>query len=367
MGAKLTLKDCITVAKERGGKCLSNEYVGIKTKMRWSCEKGHEWVTGLDQIRQGHWCPDCANESARLSIEDAQRVAKERGGKCLSNEYVNNRTKMRWRCEKWHEWDAAFRYIKQGRWCPDCGAGQRISIEDAQRASKERGGECLSTEYINNKTKMRWRCEEGHEWKTRLTTIKEGHWCPYCAGQRISIEDAQRAAKERGGKCLSNEYVNNKTKMYWRCEKGHEWDATFDAVNRQGTWCPDCSSGKTQRRLFKIVSEIFKNHDIEYNYRGFAWLKSSKGARQEIDIYVTGVKLAIEYDGKQHYQPVQFGGRSLKEAKAALEKTQQMDKNKDKKIKAHPEDVKHFVRFSYKEPITKEYVVSKLKEVGVIA
>jgi len=31
----------------------------------------------------------------------------------------------------------------------------------------------------------------------------------------------QQVAKKRGGKCLSEKYVNAKTKLEWECRKGH--------------------------------------------------------------------------------------------------------------------------------------------------
>ena len=39
------------------------------------------------------------------------------------------------------------------------------------------------------------------------------------------------------------------------------------------------------------------------------------------------------------------------------------DRLKNKKIHQHPEDVKYFVRFSYKETITKKYVLNKLEKI----
>jgi len=49
----------------------------------------------------------------------------------------------------------------------------------------------------------------------------------------------QQFAKRKGGKCLSEEYINAKTKLEWECRKGHRWFATPDNVTR-GTWCPIC-------------------------------------------------------------------------------------------------------------------------------
>ena len=76
--------------------------------------------------------------------------------------------------------------------------------------------------------------------------VKSGTWCPTCGGTlRGTIEQMQAIAKKRGGKCLSKEYVNAHTKLRWRCAKKHTWEADPDKVKgsrqRSGTWCPTCA------------------------------------------------------------------------------------------------------------------------------
>jgi hypothetical protein len=49
-----------------------------------------------------------------------QEIATKKGGKCISDEYVNSSTKLRWECGRGHIWDAAPSDIKRGKWCPEC-------------------------------------------------------------------------------------------------------------------------------------------------------------------------------------------------------------------------------------------------------
>ena len=51
-----------------------------------------------------------------------------------------------------------------------------------QKIAKQYGGECLSTTYINSKHKLRWRCDKGHEWEARYDSFKtKKNWCSLCA------------------------------------------------------------------------------------------------------------------------------------------------------------------------------------------
>ncbi len=54
-----TLKDMQELAKARGGQCLSTDYVDIKSKLKWKCGFGHEFEATPRLILAGHWCNEC--------------------------------------------------------------------------------------------------------------------------------------------------------------------------------------------------------------------------------------------------------------------------------------------------------------------
>lgn len=61
------LEDAGRLAKERGGKCLAGAYSNARTPIPWLCHKGHQWESSLDNVRRGHWCPRCARSHAQAS------------------------------------------------------------------------------------------------------------------------------------------------------------------------------------------------------------------------------------------------------------------------------------------------------------
>lgn len=54
----------------------------------------------------------------------------------------------------------------------------------------------------------------------------------------------QKLAESKGGKCLSEEYVDNHTKLRWQCKEGHIWDALPHSLKQGDTWCPICGRKK---------------------------------------------------------------------------------------------------------------------------
>ena len=308
-------------------------------------------------------------------LQIAHKIATLNGGKCLSDKYINVDTKMLWQCDKKHTWNADLYHIKnRNQWCPECGGTKKLDgLKIAHEISKIYGGKCLSQVYENNEKLMEWECKYFHKWQASLVNIKTNHsWCPKCAITERSerqilsnaVYKAQKMANENNGKCLSNKYINAKSKLLWMCDAEHKWLTSYDNI-KNGKWCPECKIFKSQKKLKNIIEQITGKEAI-LNYKGFDWLKTSKYGKQELDIYIPELKLAIEYDGKQHFKPVRFGGISLEKAKENLRNTKKLDKIKNKKIEQHKDEVKYFIRFNYKNKITEEYVVERLKGIGIL-
>lgn len=81
-------------------------------------------------------------------------------------------------------------------------------------------------------------------------------------------------------------------------------------------WCQVCSHrSKKQFKIYEILKQLFPDLIIHYNYRGFSWLKMNKKYKQrmEIDIWIPDLKLAIEYDGIQHFFPTKFSSNMTDE------------------------------------------------------
>ena len=293
---KLTIEECQALAISKGGLCLSNEYKNSRTKMEWECSEHHKWYAVMYDIKNGgKWCPTCAGV-VKLTLKDCQDLAISKNGKCLSNEYINNRTKMEWECEKGHKWSARLYNIKLGKWCPSCAGVVKLTLKDCQDVAISKNGKCLSNEYKNIETKIEWECEKGHKWSATMDSVKNtGTWCPNCAGNfKLTLKDCQDLAISKNGKCLSNEYINNRTKMEWECEKGHKWFTSMTILRNLGCWCPTCSGNKSE----ELCREIFEDNLLEkFPKKRPEWLHGL-----ELDGYNEELNIAFEYNGIQHYE-----------------------------------------------------------------
>lgn len=357
------LKFYKTLAQERGGECLSDKYLNNKTKLRWRCAEGHVWEALSANVKRGHWCKICGNyRQARQkakSIETARELARAKGGECLSSDYINNHTKLGWRCAEGHEWRAVPASIQGGTWCPIC-AGKLLP-KDALFAlrlyAKNLGGECLSEEYQSAKTKLRWRCAKGHEWEAIPDSVRRGTWCPHCAGSMsLTLSDMQETARGKGGECLSDQYVNSDEKLRWRCAEGHEWEAVAYHV-RAGHWCPTCAAGNSERICKDIFEQMFGKLFPKVKPH---WLPNARGKKMELDGYCEEWKIAFEYHGAQHYSHVGFFHRGNK----SLEKRKGDDDLKERLCVEHGV---HLIVIPYTVPMDEvpEYVYRTAQERGL--
>jgi len=287
------------IASKRGGECLSIEYISKNIKLKWKCKEGHTWYATPDSVKNAsRWCPVCGG-SMPLSLEEMQNIAKSRNGKCLSTKYINARISLTWECSEGHQWENTPQKIKAGQWCPYCAEKAPLRLVDLNELAKIKGGKCLSTDYVNSQTHLIWECTEGHQWKTTARTIKHGAWCPYCANRaQKSFEELNNVAKQRGGRLISKEIKNNKFKLSWECKYLHLWDATPNAVLR-GQWCPTCSDGLGERISREFFEQFFK---LPFHKAHPSWLRSKSGSILELDGYNKHLGLAFEHQGMQHYK-----------------------------------------------------------------
>lgn len=103
---------------------------------------------------------------------------------------------------------------------------------------------------------------------------------------------------------------------------------------------------KTEKKLYYIIKDLFINENVISHYRA-TWLDGL-----ELDIFIQGLSIGIEYQGIQHYQPLEhWGGKEgfIKRRANDIKKKNLCDKNGIR-----------IIYFTYQEKITPEYVLDRI-------
>ena len=246
---------------------------GSGKKVWWICEKGHEWQAVLSNRVKGNGCPICANKRIASGVNDfatlnprlAAQWHPSNNGNLSPDKFASgSEKKVWWMCEKGHEWQASFASRSGGSGCPVCSNKLVVAgINDFATLAPElasqwhptnNGGLIPQSFSIHSGKKVWWICEKGHEWQAIIAGRSKGSGCPICSNRKIvaGINDlatlntelaSQWHPTNNGGLIPQIFSVHSGKKVWWICEKGHEWQATI-ASRSSGNGCPACSNKK---------------------------------------------------------------------------------------------------------------------------
>jgi len=191
---------------EKNGDLTPDQVIsGSHKKVWWKCEKGHESQAEVRARVRGDQCPFCTRRVVSLNESDlasthpalAAEWHPEKNGTLLPSQIFSGSHKtVWWKCEKGHEWQAFVYSRASGRGCPVCAGKVAISSENdlasahpdiAAQWHPEKNG-TLRPETITPKSNKRvwWVCERGHEYQALVSQRTFRHTgCPYCSGKRV--------------------------------------------------------------------------------------------------------------------------------------------------------------------------------------
>ena len=110
--------------------------------------------------------------------------------------------------------------------------------------ARKHGGELLTKSYSVLHAPMTVRCKQGHRFAITPKNALRGLWCVKCrplGRQSEFLAAAQKLARAKGGKCLSDAYETARINLRWQCKDKHHWSASFDNVMNKQSWCPECA------------------------------------------------------------------------------------------------------------------------------
>lgn len=204
--------------------------------------------------------------------------------------------------------------IAKGGNCPMCSRNNRydpirITIDELERIIKERYGDKYKlkrdtfTVASNNFVVV---CEEHGPFITNLRTIRSSG-CRKCFIERDTLTSEEFIAKSK--KLFPNMltydkvvYTGSKNKVTLTCKTHGDFDIIAGEHLRKGRRryaCPICTSSNGE----KLIHTLLRDAKIKFTRQ---W--SFQGSRYKFDFHIKKTKILIEYDGEQHFKPVDWYG-----------------------------------------------------------
>ncbi len=232
-------------------------------------------------------------------------------------EYKNSQTKVCIICPEHGEFWQKPNFHLQGGGCKYC-SHQSYSLTTEQfieKARKIHGDryDYSKVNYINNKTVITIICPTHGEFYMRPDNHLHNHGCPCCKNEKTHIrcnkgkeqfiKDAMKVHGDRYD-YSKVKYIDNNTPVCIICSKhGEFWQTPIAHINQRCN-CQQCSETNLEEDIFIFLKN--ENINFEYRKKDFKWLKNKRNL--EIDFYLPDYNVAIECQGIQHFQPIDFFG-----------------------------------------------------------
>lgn len=182
--------------------------------------------------------------------------------------------------------------------------------------------------YINNKTPITVICSKHGIFNPYPGNhLFKKSTCSKCAAEERSIRYTksvdvfikQAKLKHNNKYDYTNAiYIGKGVPLEITCKK-HGIFMQTPSIHLAGSGCPKCSL-KAQAKVFDAIALNFPELEIRWE-AALSWLRG-----QRFDIYIPILNLAIEYNGIQHYESMEFMGGIEK-----FKLTQKRDKSKKEK------------------------------------
>lgn len=193
--------------------------------------------------------------SKKLTYEYVKSKFEEEGYELLSTEYVNNHSKLLCKCYRGHEQYKTFQSILKKQGCRFC-QGKKYNYEQVNEIFKSRGYSLTTKVYVDNKTPLEYKCKNGHTHRIRLYDFLAGKGCPYCADNYTKpIEYVRRKVEENNEVLLSTTFLNSRSFIKINCKKGHVYTITYNSYS-QGHGCKQCQYDKLKKQLSLSKEEV---------------------------------------------------------------------------------------------------------------
>lgn len=148
--------------------------------------------------------------------------------------------------------------------------------------------------------------EHGEFWQTAYSHI-QGKGCSKCSHRSYKYttdEFVNEAKKIHGDKYDYSKvnYKNNQTKVCIICpEHGEFWQTPNKHLIGEG--CPNCINSLLENKTKTILDKNNIENIQKCTNSILPWL-----GRQHLDFYLPEYKVAIECQGKQHFEPIEYFG-----------------------------------------------------------
>ena len=262
-------------------------------------------------VDQKHGCPKCNGgilSNKEEFISKSKNIHGDKYDYSLVN-YKNGRTKVKIICKKHDIFEQTPDAHIQGQGCPICN-NKKVTLENFIIKSNKIHNNKFDYSIVilkNTATKVKIICPKHGVFEQRPNDHLQGSGCILCRN-----DNKRKPLKEfiiSSNQIHNNKYnytlvkyKNNKSKIKIICPIHGVFEQIL--INHLiGQGCPKCNESKGEKEIKEILESNNIIFEIQKKFKNCINIKPLP-----FDFYLPKYNTCIEYDGKQHFEPIDFFG-----------------------------------------------------------
>jgi hypothetical protein len=296
------LKEVRKYFKDNGCVLIENNYLNARTKMRYKCVCGNLSNINFNNFKSGKRCGCEIKEKIKKEVEFL-------GYKFISTEYRNNNHVVTCICKCGNEKKCQLKGLKRGQgFCNKC-IPRKLSFDYnyVYDFFKEKGCTLLDKEYINAHKKLKYICVCGNNSEIALHSFKKGNRCKECGIKKNKIANTldpifvEKKFKESGCKLIDN-YIKASIKMKYICSCGKESKISWNNFSN-GRRCLSCGTKKRSGENHYEWNVDRKKHkdDLTFRQKSYKLIQMTMKVTGRVKNKKTAEMLGYDYRALQSY------------------------------------------------------------------
>lgn len=319
---------------------IIGQYNGVKNRVDAKCLiHNYSWSPFANNLCQGKGYPLCGiNKSSKTQTKTHEDFIKEVGLVNPDIEIIGTYKKYSEKIDSKCKicgtiFSVRAGHLLEGQGCPNC---RRKSITKTHE-------EFLEELYIKNyksytfdilekyktsHTKLLCKCKIcNNKWNAKPNLLLQGRGCPKCGrktagiSKTLSDNEIKNRIKDINPNIeIIGEYTKLKEKIECKCLLCNNIWFPTPANLLKGSSCPLCSTSKGEEKIIDVLTNMNISFEPQKMFEG---LLGVYGGKLSYDFYLPDYNMLIEFQGKQHYESIDWFGGNEK-----FEYQQEHDKRK---------------------------------------
>lgn len=244
----------------------------------------------------------------------------------ISTEFKTAKTKMLFICSCGNQFETTFEKfrLRNKRQCNDCGfkaqlEKQSLSFEEVNKFVNENSNcTLLSESYKNTKTNLKFKCKCGEIFHKTFEKFKKSLMCKECSYEQISISQTfdysfvKYYIESKSCEILSRQYNSCEDLLDIKCSCGEIYMTTFNSFkNENQIRCKRCTNKMSKGEI--LIEEYLRsnriNYETQFTFDNLKAFNNKQKLKFDFAIFIeSSLYCLIEFDGKQHDNPVEYFG-----------------------------------------------------------